>query len=51
MGGFQGLSGTDTPGGQPERLGAILGALQGNVVELGERFWSKVDVGGPGDCW
>ena len=19
--------------------------------ELGERFWSKVDVGGPGDCW
>ena len=19
--------------------------------ELGKRFWSKVDVGGPGDCW
>ena len=45
------MSATSTPGGLPERLDGVLGALQANVVELDERFWSKVDVGGPDDCW
>ena len=45
------VSSTSTPGGQPEALDGALGASQGNLAGLGERFWSKVDVGGPSDCW